>query len=122
MDTSADHAKTVELPKVTKPFFPLHVRGYEISGKRFALILAITIIVIIVVAVGFSTDWTFKNKDGFIESFSLWGTPDWEIRDKGHKHQERSDSHVSKPKNTDKNWSISAFKKSVRELNRKARN
>ena len=56
--------------------------------------------------------------ESFAGPFSLWGTPDWEIRNKGHMHQERSDADVSKPKKGQ--WSIAAFKKSVRDLNRKA--
>lgn len=116
-------AVDVTLPKPpSKPWFPIHVRGYEISKVKFAIIVIGIILLIGIISTGFATNWTFKNSEGFIGPFSLWGTPDWEIRNKGHKHQERSDSHVSKPKNKEKNWSISEFKKSVRELNKKASN
>ena len=58
-------------------------------------------------------------KSGFMGKFSLWGTPDWEIRNKGHANQVRSDSDVSTP-DVGSKWGMSEFKKSVRDLNRKA--
>lgn len=89
-----------------------------LTKKRIAIGLIILIAVILIVVLPILYREGYIN-EGYAGPFSLWGTPDWSIRNKGHMHQERSDSHVSKPK-TEK-WNIATFKKSVRDLNKKAK-
>jgi len=92
------------------------------------IIGAVVILLILLIVLPILKSQGIIGNEGFAGPFSLWGTPDWKIRNKGHMHQERSDSHVSKSKKTrslktstgNKSWSLTAFKKSVRELNKKA--
>jgi hypothetical protein len=86
------------------------------ANPKFSIPIAVVIIGVLIVGV---LMWT-----GTIETFaggvfSQNGRPDWEVRNKGHMHQERSDSHVSTKKDKNK-WDLSSFKKSVALLNRKA--
>lgn len=77
---------------------------------KYAL-AAIVVLVIVFVALHYS---------GYlkIEAFSMLGTPDWVIRNKGNKHSKRSDADASTPGSG--GWSMKEFKRSVRAFNKKA--
>jgi hypothetical protein len=111
-ETGIEIETTVDTESTKEPWSYVAL-GVTFTKKRIMIGVVVSIIILLVIL-----KYSGYLGEGFAGPFSLWGTPDWEIRDKGHKHQERSDSHVSKPKKG--KWSITAFKKSVRDLNKKA--
>lgn len=106
---------TTDAASGAKPSWSYPTKYVKFTIPRIVISVAILIVIIVALAVHYGT-----VSEEFAGKFSLWGTPDWKIRNKGHMHQERSDSHVGKPNPKNNSWSIAAFKQSVRDLNKKA--
>lgn len=94
------------------------------KGNWKSLLVAVVIIVLIILVVYYGGGYNKGSKvgEGFSGPFNLWGTPDWKIRNKGHRHQKRSDSHVMKSnaRKSGKKWGLDAMKKRVDDINRRA--